>query len=55
MRTKLAIALVWIAAIVFFNTIIGIFGIHAAIAGLALFVAVACVLATRNQWLEDRP
>jgi len=55
MRTKLAITLVWIAAIAFFNTIIGVFGIHAALAGLALFGATACVLAAREQRLEDQP
>ena len=55
MRNGFTIALVWIAAIGFFNTIIGVFGLQPAIAGLVLFVAVASVLSARTQRLEDRP
>jgi membrane associated rhomboid family serine protease len=54
MRGSFAIPLVWIAAIVFFNTIIGVFGIQAALAGLVVFVALACVLAARSQRSEGR-
>jgi hypothetical protein len=55
MRNGITIVLVWIAAIAFFNTIIGVFGIQAALAGLVLFVALACVLTARAQRREERP
>lgn len=54
LRTTLAIAFVWIAATAFFFTIIGVFGDKVALAALALFVALACVLAARPQGLGDR-
>ena len=50
--TKLAIAIVWVAAAAFFNTIIGVFGIEAALLGLALFIALAIALALRPQRTE---
>jgi hypothetical protein len=55
LRTPLAIAFVWVAATAFFFTIIGVFGTEPALAALALFIALACVLAVRSQRLEDRP
>jgi len=55
MLTILAIVLVWLLAIAFFNTIIGVWGIQAALAALVLFVALACVLGARPQRLQDQP
>ena len=55
MRNSIGIVFVWIAAIAFFNTIIGVFGLQAAIAGLVLFVALACVVTARSPRREERP
>ncbi len=55
MLDAFAIVLVWIAAIAFFNTIIGVFGLQPAIVGLALFVALACAAFARSQHVESRP
>jgi hypothetical protein len=55
MRNIIAIVFAWIAAIAFFNTIIGVFGLQAAIAGLVLFVALAFVLIVRAPRREERP
>ena len=55
LRTTLGIAFVWVAATAFFFTIIGVFGTEPALAALALFVALACVIAMRPQRLEDGP
>ena len=55
MRNSIAIVFVWIAAIAFFNTIIGVFGLQAAIVALVLFVALACVLTARSLHREERP
>ncbi len=55
MRNVIAIVFAWIVAIAFFNTIIGVFGLKAAIAGLVLFVAVACVLIARAPRRAERP
>lgn len=54
-RTALAIAFVWVAATAFFFTIIGVFGTEPALVALALFVALACLLAVRPQRLGDGP
>ena len=43
MRTTLVISLVSVAALAFFFSIIGVFGILPALAALSLFVAFACV------------
>jgi hypothetical protein len=55
MRTAIAIAFVWVAAVAFFFTIIGVFGLEPAVAALVLYVAVACALALRPQSKEQRP
>ena len=53
--TGVAVALVWFAATAFFFTIIGVFGVPAALAGLALFVALAGLGAGRPQRTEGQP
>jgi hypothetical protein len=53
--TTLVVTLVTVAAITFFFTIIGVFGLLPALAALALFIAIACVVATRPQRLDDAP
>jgi hypothetical protein len=53
MRTSFVITLLSVAAVAFFFTIIGVFGILPALSALLLFVAIACVLVVRPQRFED--
>ena len=51
MRTSIAVTFVSLAAIAFFFSIIGLFGVLPALAALSLFAAIACLLALRPQHL----